>query len=1055
MAKEAPARKSRWQRMGKLFAIVVLLPALLVAALPWILSTSVSRNWVLAKVNRSLRTGRLQARSLRFSWSGPIRAEGLVLRDKKSGKILVDCPSVDWDRGLWQLLTDRPHYGTIRLRGAKLDLEERVDGHLDLAVALGIDPMAEPPTAAPAPPTSPGTSPDVTMLLTAGSLRVRRPGLPDFLVAERMDLDFRVPPASGPMTWKLDLAKPGGETFALSGRQDRSPAAASGLTIDLTAHRWPSAFAGAGVVARGRLDGSLAIRGHGPRIDISGDARILNLDASGPALAGDRLVMDTFGGAWDVSQSPVGWSIRRLDVACPIASLTSRGAIPAPPGVPAVIEGKVDLAALSRLAPHALRLREGLDLQTGTLLLNVDVRGEGETQRLDVVAKLSDLVAHDPARPAPVALRDPATITAGLLSKGTEVHVERLGVKSEWLTAEGSGDLDRGVHAVASFDLSGLERQFHDLIDFHGIELAGRGKLEVDYRREGGSFSAKVSGWASDPAAVGLASSPIRRKVLNFSGDLQGPADVTGLPLSWRTARLGLASDGTLLTTTIARRDGGIVLDSATAMPMEHGGLETHTVALWRGQVLDIAEASVHWKPAEASAAISLSGHGRYDIQAGRLDLEALPATPPSPLNISPGGLHVAGLAGPAGDWTVEGGVFGDFAALDRALSSWLGGPARGVTGNFDLGLKAKYIPGPDQVELGHLAMATRYGRGHIFGKIDDPYGRRVSDLQGVMALEPGTLDGLAASVIAPDARVEAVARPLHLVGPLSGDILKEITLDAGLDLTKAEAAGLRLGPAAVVAHLSGGRIAFAPIRTTLNEGEVVLNPEMVLDDPKGAVFRLLPGSAIRNVKIDDDLSRRFLSYAAPVLHDATRVGGRLSLALDRAEFPVGGSDNRTTSLAGQVQLIDLTFGPGPLLGDIFDLAALSRKPEVRLNQTIQVAVADRRVFQRGLAIPVGHDQRITLEGSVGFDRTLALQAELPLPASSLGQRAGLNLPLSESHFPVPIGGTFSHPKIDRRAMARALRDEGRDALRREAESGVSKLLDRLSSPGDRPQRRR
>ena len=63
------------------------------------------------------------------------------------------------------------------------------------------------------------------------------------------------------------------------------------------------------------------------------------------------------------------WTVRKLQLVCPVASLASSASIAT--GNPsestdACAEGRVDLAALSKLAPNAMRLRKGLSLDRGS-----------------------------------------------------------------------------------------------------------------------------------------------------------------------------------------------------------------------------------------------------------------------------------------------------------------------------------------------------------------------------------------------------------------------------------------------------------------------------------------------------------------------------------------------------------------------------------------------------------------------------------------------------------------------------------------------------------------
>ncbi len=1017
---------------------------------PWLLSTAPGRALVLAQVNKAIAPGRLEAKTLRFSWSGPIVASGVVLK-AEGGKPVVSAPRVVWDRGLWRLLTYRPRYGTITLESALCDVTRRADGSVDLVDALGLGEKPAKARSKTQADSGPSRPPVATLKIVNGSLRLRSPELTKDLIAERFDLTLDQPAAPSAKTFEMTLGKPDGSSLAMSGNLDQ----ASDLEVQLSAKTWPTDVTASGLAASGQLDGKVSMALRGGFITASGGATISRLVAAGPALAGDRVALSSVAGAWDVSQGPSGWTIRRLDVTSPIGSLKSDRPIPVAKGESATIVGQIDLAALAKQAPHALRLRDGLDLKTGSAEVRIVVREDAGAQRLAVTAKLSDLEAHEAGTPTPIVLREPATLDAAVTAKGTTVSVERLGLTASGLKVQGSGDLDRGVKVTGSFDLTTLGRQVRDLIDLRGLDLAGKGRFAADYRRKGEAYVARYVAEVVNLKVIQPGSEPIEREVVKLDGQASGEADVSGLPTSWKTLRTNLTLPELAASATITPGNAGLAVAATVSRPTllegHPGRAEARAEVLWTGTALEIARLNAELIPAPPARPIGISAKGRYDLASGSLSLDPLASDTPSPITLGPEGLRVVGLGKSTGGTKVEGGLAGDLAAADRLMAAFSGASPYGVDGPFNLQIKADYHPEADRLDLARLALASRYGSTAVAGEIKDLGGRREANLAGNLTIDKPTLDALVASAVAPDARLSASVRPFRVRGPLSGDILRQIEADAGLDIEGASAAGLKLGPAPVVARLSGGKITIDPIRSSLNRGEVEIHSEVTLDEPGGATVRLLPGTSIRGVVVDDELSERLLSYVAPVLHEATQVKGQVSMTMDRAEFPVGGPVARNASLEGSVQFQDLVFGPGPIAAEVLGLVPLKRDPQIRLDQTVRVTMVDGRVYQKGMSIPVGRGHALSLEGSVGLDRTLALQAMVPVPGLAKGLRGGDSG--ADLRVPVAIGGTFSRPKIDRQAMARALRQEGKAVIRREAEAGVGELLKKLGSEAQ-PRRR-
>src|SRR5687768_17252431 len=70
-----------WKRLlTRVGILLLLLVTATLAVAPWLFSTPPGRALILSQVNKAIAPGRLEARGLRFSWSGPIVAEGVVLR---------------------------------------------------------------------------------------------------------------------------------------------------------------------------------------------------------------------------------------------------------------------------------------------------------------------------------------------------------------------------------------------------------------------------------------------------------------------------------------------------------------------------------------------------------------------------------------------------------------------------------------------------------------------------------------------------------------------------------------------------------------------------------------------------------------------------------------------------------------------------------------------------------------------------------------------------------------------------------------------------------------
>ena len=112
----------------------------------------------------------------------------------------------------------------------------------------------------------------------------------------------------------------------------------------------------------------------------------------------------------------------------------------------------------------------------------------------------------------------------------------------------------------------------------------------------------------------------------------------------------------------------------------------------------------------------------------------------------------------------------------------------------------------------------------------------------------------------------------------------------------------------------------------------------------------------------------------------------------------------------------DVRFMPGPLADQLLSVFQRERRPLAVLRDPVAVRIAGRKVYQQGLAIPVGNIASIGLNGSVDFDQNLDLVARFALipPRSNVPVLTPI---MANAKFDLPIRGTLKNPKIDGEAL--------------------------------------
>jgi len=1095
MPSTPPARRPRRRR--KALAAVLLAIVALVAALPWLAGSGLGRSRISAGINRAFAPGRLEFASIRLSWFAPTRLEGYALLDP-SGRRVASGPSAVIDRSFGRLLLGGRGPITLTLDGAALEVERSPGGSIDLVEALrGLFETPDPDR-------------DLVVKIARGTLRFRDASLAGPITADALYLALRIAPSPHPISWDLRLAQRDDAELVIQGDFDRwhargGPAAKPELQVGIQARRWPFAVGSAGIKGTGRLDGSADLARKRGRWKLSGDARLLALSVLGPTLAGDALALDRLDAGWNLAEGDEGWSIRRLAVTSPFGEIKAEGQLAGLSGAGKQrVEGRLDLAAIARQLPRALRLRDGLTVDRGSARLTVDIEAGPGRSTYDVEARLADLAARD--RDRPFSLRDPATLTARLIrDRGGDSRVERLALKSSFLDATASGRLGDGVTLVGTLDLAALRRQVGDWVDLGKLDLAGRAEVAGTYQvRPDGTGAARPEGATDavvraapplyegsltatirDLRVEGVGPSPIRADSVSLELAGHGQAEVSGLPGGYR--RLGLAvfpssrSNGVKLILSPRPRSTGVTLSAWGPSPspriarMVSAQVEGDWSPEARAFSFGMAEVRLARQPDDPPGPmLALLARGRLDLAAGVLALDPLRADVPTAFAIAPEGVRVSGIGQGLASLKIDGGLTGDLAAFGlegrwSAIAAARGDvdgvqvsarvaadPSPGSTATVKAGrptslaVRAHYSPEGDRVDLHEFTVLTAFGTLDASGKVEDPGRARRVDLRGTVAPDFAAITALLARRVEPGARVEGAPRKFRASGTIGEgrNGLDGLDAEVGFDLALADVYGMRFGPSAIILRADRGRLRFEPISTTLNEGHVRLEPEIDLEDPAGPTLRLAKNSTIRDARINDEVSRRVLAYVAPILDRATRASGRVSVDLDHAEFPIGPGRGRQARVEGAVVFEDVQFAPGPLANDL--LGAIGRRDaSIKLDRPVTLTVADGRINQRGLAIPIGDLTRIELAGWVDFDRNLSLTATLPVTPAMLGNNEFLADIAAGTQVRVPITGTLDRPNIDRDALAANLGELGKSLLTRGATRGAVELLMRLGRPKD------
>jgi translocation and assembly module TamB len=295
-----------------------------------------------------------------------------------------------------------------------------------------------------------------------------------------------------------------------------------------------------------------------------------------------------------------------------------------------------------------------------------------------------------------------------------------------------------------------------------------------------------------------------------------------------------------------------------------------------------------------------------------------------------------------------------------------------------------------------------------------------------------GALAGPAAQPLAVLVGPAAPAAPPGLLTRLGGE--------AAAGWQSLQAYGAQVGAAEVKARLSGGWLSFGSIDTTLNQGRLHLEPSVRLE-PAPLDLYLARGKTIDHARLTPAVCASALGYALPVLADVAQAEGELSLELDTGRVPL--ADVNRAEAAGRFVIHQALVSPGPLVRELTVLLKAPSNLTLARENVVPFQVVNGRVYHRDLELHFP-DLTIRTSGSVGFDGSLALVAEMPVPPRWLGSSM-IGTAVAKQTIRLPIAGTLSKPRLDEQALraasAKFARDTTGDVIRQELDKRLNKFL--------------
>ncbi len=835
------------------------------------------------------------------------------------------------------------------------------------------------------------------------------------------------------------------------------------------------------------MQGTWTGSGKSLAITLNGEADIEQLGLAAPSLH-DPVSLQRIQVPCQLSLNGDRLNIQSLRVTCDVADVAVQGSatlneqlfkdlVKGMSRENFAVQGHVDLVKLARLLPATLRIREGTDITGGEITLACENKSGANGPQLTGNVEIKNITATNQGKV--VSWNQPIVAQVAAHDSATGPVIDDLRLQSSFAAVGATGTPD-AFKAQAECDLALLMSELEKFVDLGQFRVAGRGRAYVDFKRDatagmGGQFAAQLEKFQFATPSLNLAA---ETAVANVTAQMTDAGiDCTQIAVSAQQVR----SAGTL------------ALDEPSA--------QLNAAARWESkpQKLQIANLKLQTETLSADSdnvSVQLAAAGP-PVAAGTVAfrgdinrLQRLLGNPQAKYQF------VGALKGQAqfdAQQTVSS------AKVDATLENvamWDVALANSPDANLrrpswqDAQLVVKAVAGVDRssdsLKIETLDLASEKLHVQIAGAINGLSKQQSVDITGKVDYDLEKLTPLLWPYLGKGVQlVGQDALQFAFRGPLSGGTAVNSlatsdgsgTLPGGARVTPASATttqvpiwktceaqarfgwkgadlyGLQIGTAEFSGAMSKGQPQLQPIDMKIMEGRMILAPQFQLTDTAANI--LLPkGPILEKVRVTPELCSTGLKFVAPLVAESTQCEGTMSLDTNGATIPL--ADPSGADAAGHLVIHSLQVAPGSLaktyLGFAAEIEALVRHQPSKLSeqavltmkeQNVEYRVANHRVYHQGLVMQAGNFT-IRSSGSVGFDETLDIMIEMPIPNQLVGQDQ-FSAQLKGQTLQLPLRGTLSKPVVDKGSITQltgtVLKGAAKDALGEQLNKGLDKLF--------------
>ena len=1001
--KIVPRKKTATRVLKLAMAIIAILIVSVLLLVPALISSGKGRQIILAKINGSI-AGQTDFADLSMGWLKGIKVADFSFNDN-AGQISVQVREI----------ATKPHYSSL-LTG-NLSLGQTLIDKPNIQINLKDLKAQKSGSQGPKPPPGKTMQPIVLpvkrmeLVLNDGNIKVTDPKS-GTVELSRINSKLNLQPPGQQTNFDLSMAvAQAGKTSEIQVAGNITPKQKTGwslkgtsgnLTVDvndLDLESLGPIFALAGIdiqaegIVGGRATGQIK---EGQLEDLNAGINAKNLQITGAKLKGDRLQTGDLDISVKLKQETEAINIDNLQLKSDWASVTASGIVPTTfKSLDDLLDAdsnynlkgtfNCDLAAVSSQMPKTLGLREGMQLTSGRLNGNIETSPKAGSQK-QIQANATVTALEGTVEGKKIALSQPLEAQAQISSDNSGINFDKVDVSASFAKINCAGST-KSLKYNAEADLAKLQAELGQFINLGQYQMSGEiqktGQISIEENSIAASGSGTVKNLRLSSEEGQSASEPMAN--IEFAVNMDRKKNLVAVDSVIANASLG----------NFSIKDGVVPLGDEPAAPLSLDITANNVnfekvrpfAAMFASFPKDMQLAGI----AESTISVS-SEKNIYKITTDSTKIKGLKLTFPDANSFEPGDVTVAFDAEADAEKTIRIKTF----QLDSDA------------------IKLRFTES-------QFSRSLKDGNTKLRAQAECEY--------DWVALSPITARFLPEDLTLQGKRKDTISFVSEYPTGQTDKLLPNLNAKGKVGFDKAGYMGLDFGPTDVDIQVQNGLLNITPFTTTVNEGQFNFAGGADFKQ-KPALFKAAkPMQIAKDIKINDETTKRLLKYVNPIFADAVNVSGIANFNCEQMAIPINSEAKNDAVIIGTISMNQVRLQTSDLLGQILTVAGGSSRGTVLTMHPTKLVLRKGVLQYDDMQIDVG-DNPINFKGAIGLDKSLDMTVTLPYTTE--GRTARVGGTTRGARIVLPLKGTVDKPYLDTdKLLELQLKEQGEELLRR------------------------